>query len=500
MSTLSSAFALLHRARRAATASSRTSRAGESNGRIAVDGDHGGVYDGCGAAPLRVNVVLKFVCLLLATSIVLAQQAAAQDSPGLIRDVETETMLRTFEMPVWHTAGLDPSALHFYIVQDPQLNSFVAGGQNIFVNTGTIERADRPNELVGVMAHETGHIAGGHLARFATEMHDATIKAIIAMAVGAAVAVVGRQYGGVGASMAGGEGVGERSFLSFSVAQEGAADHAALKFLDATHQSAKGLLDFFNILEPEELLSPMHQDPYLRTHPLTTERIEYVQQHVQSSPYTNNPDPPQWVAMLNDVKSKLHGFLDPPAQTLERYPSSDKSVPARYARAIAYYRIPELDKALTEINGLIRDEPNNPYFWELKGQMLFENGRVNEAVAPYQRAVALDDAPLMRVELAQVELETGDPKLLPKALARLSSAAVYERDNPDVWHFLAIAYGRSSNMGMAALSLAEEGLTNGDYKTAMGQAQVAERKLPAGPQRQRADDIYNQAKRIQDGS
>jgi predicted Zn-dependent protease len=449
---------------------------------------------------LRVKVVLKFVCLLLATSIVLVQQAIADDSPSLIRDVETETMLRTFEMPVWRAAGLNPSALHIYIIDDPQLNSFVAGGQNIFMYTGTIERADRPNELVGVMAHETGHIAGGHLARFATEMHDATIKAIIAMAVGAAAAVVGRQYGGVGASMAGGEGVGERSFLSFSVAQEGAADHAALKFLDATQQSAKGLLDFFKILEPEELLSPMHQDPYLRTHPLTTERIEYVQQHVQSSPYTNNPDPPQWVAMLNDVKSKLHGFLDPPAQTLERYPSSDKSVSARYARAIAYYRIPELDKGLTEINGLIRDEPDNPYFWELKGQMLFENGRVIEAVAPYQRAVALDDAPLMRVELAQVELETGDPTLLPKALAQLSNAIPYERDNPDAWHFLAIAYGRSNQTGMAALCLAEEALTNGDYKTAIGQAQVAQHSLPPGPHRQRADDIYNQAKRIQDGS
>ncbi|MGH6968633.1 MAG: M48 family metalloprotease [Stellaceae bacterium] len=450
---------------------------------------------------MRVKIVLKVVCLLLATSAVLVQQAAADDdSPNLIRDVEIETMLRTFEMPVWHAAGLDPNALHFYIVQDPQLNSFVAGGQNIFVNTGTILRADRPNELVGIMAHETGHIAGGHLARFAVEMHDATIKAIIAMAVGAAAAVVGRQYGGVGGAMAGGEGVGERSFLSFSVAQEGAADHAALKFLDATHQSSKGLLDFFKILEPEELLSPMQQDPYLRTHPLTTERIEYVQQHVAQSPYTNNPDPLQWDTMLANVKAKLHGFLDPPAQTLAKYPDTDKSVPARYARAIAYYRIPEVDKALAEIDGLIHDQPNNPYFRELKGQILFDNGRVADAVAPYQRAVALNDAPLMRVELAQVELETQDPALLPKALAQLSNAVNFERDNPDAWHFLAIAYGRSNNIGMAALSLAEEGMANGDYKTAIQQAIRARQILPAGSQRQRAEDIEAEAKRIRDAS
>jgi len=450
---------------------------------------------------LRVKIALKIACLLLAGSVLLARPAAADDdSPNFIRDVEIESMLRTFEMPVWRAAGLDPSALHFYIIQDDVLNSFVAGGQNIFMYTGTILRADRPNELVGIMAHETGHIAGGHLARFATEMHDATIKAIIAMAVGAAASVVGHDYGGIGGAVAVGEGVGERSFLSFSVAQEGAADHAGLKFLDATHQSSKGLLDFFKILEPEELLSPGQQDPYLRTHPLTTERIEYVQQHVLSSPYTNNPDPPQWIPMLADVKAKLHGFLDPPAQTLAKYPVTDQSVPARYARAIAYYRIPELDKALAEIDSLIHDQPNNPYFWELKGQILFDNGRVADAVAPYQRAVALNNAPLMRVELAQVELETEDPALLPKALAQLSDAVTFEHDNPDAWHFLAIAYGRSNNIGMTALCLAEEGMANGDYKTAIQQAIRARQVLPAGPQRQRAEDIEAEAKRIRDAS
>ncbi|MDE1931388.1 MAG: M48 family metalloprotease [Alphaproteobacteria bacterium] len=438
--------------------------------------------------------------LLTALAVPVRQAAADDDSPNLIRDVEIESMLRTFEMPVWRAAGLDPNAMHFYIVQDPQLNSFVAGGQNIFMNTGTILRADRPNELVGIMAHETGHIAGGHLARFATEMHDATIKAIIAMVLGGAAAVAGGQAGGLGGAMAGGEGVGERSFLSFSVAQEGAADHAALKFLDATHQSSKGLLDFFKILEPEELLSPGQQDPYLRTHPLTTERIQYVQEHVLSSPYTKNPDPPQWIPMLADVKAKLNGFLDPPAKTLEKYPTTDQSVPARYARAIAYYRIPEVSKALAEIDSLIHDQPNNPYFWELKGQILFDNGRVADAVAPYQRAVALNNAPLMRVELAQVELETEDPTLLPKALGQLSDAVTFEHDNPDAWHFLAIAYGRSNNIGMAALSLAEEGMANGDYKTAIQQSQRARQILPPGPQRQRAEDIEAEAKRIRDAS
>ncbi|MGH7225676.1 MAG: tetratricopeptide repeat protein, partial [Gemmataceae bacterium] len=173
---------------------------------------------------------------------------------------------------------------------------------------------------------------------------------------------------------------------------------------------------------------------------------------------------------------------------------------ARYARAIAYYRIPELNKALAEINGLIHDYPNNPYFWELKGQMLFENGDVAEAVAPYKRAVALNDAPLMRVELAQVELETGDPKLLLDARAQLSDAVVFEHDNPDAWHFLAIAYGRGNNIGMAALCLAEEGMANGDYNYASQQAIRARQLLPVGAQRQRAEDLLNEAKRLKNQS
>jgi predicted Zn-dependent protease len=446
-----------------------------------------------------VRSVFKSVCVL-AMSVALVQQAWADDFPSLIRDVETETMLRTFASPVFRAAGLDPNAVHIYIVDDPHINSFVAGGQNVFEYTGTIERLKTPNEIVGIFAHETGHIADGDIAKFGTEMHDATIKGIIAMVVGGAAALAAGQPEGIAGAMAGGEGVGERSFLHFSVAEEGAADHAALKFLDETHQSAKGLLDVFKMLEPEELLGPTDESPYLRTHPLTSERIAYVQEHVLHSPYSNNPDPPQWVAMLKNVQAKLHGFLDPPAETLERYPPSDKSVPARYARAVAYFRIPELSKALTEINGLIHDYPNNPYFWELKGQMLFENGDVNQAVAPYKRAVALNDAPLMRVELAQVELETGDPKLLPDARAQLSSAVDFEHDNPDAWHFLAIAYGRSNNIGMAALCLSEEGIANGDYDYAIQQAIRARQLLPPGAQHQHAEDLLNQAKQLKNQS
>lgn len=446
-------------------------------------------------------MTLKVFCMALAAYAALAQYAVADDSPDIIRDAEIENNIRTWATPIFTAAGLDPHAVHIYIINDPTLNSFVAGGQNLFMNTGTLLRADRPNEIIGIMAHETGHIAGGHLVRFEEEMHDATIKGIIAMVAGMAVGAVGHNADAMGAGMAAGEGVGLRSYLSFSVAQEASADQAALKFLDATHQSAQGLLDFFEILEQEEFLSAQRQDPYLRTHPLTRQRIDYVREHVAQSPWSKVPDPPQWVTNFDIMKAKLGAFLNPPSDTLAKYKADDNSVPARYARAVAYYRIPQLKDALAIIDGLIHDYPDNPYFNELKGQMLFENGRVDEAVAPYQKAVQLKpDTPLLRIEAAQVELETNNPALLPTALSMLADAVHFESDNPDAWHFLAIAYGRSNNLGMAALALAEEGMANGNYRTAGQQADRAMKMLPPGAERQRAQDIRDEAKRMRDKS
>jgi predicted Zn-dependent protease len=428
-----------------------------------------------------------------------ARHAAADEGDGgisLIRDAEIESMIRTWWMPILQAAGLDPQAVHIYIVNDPTLNSFVAGGQNLFLNTGTLLRSASPNQLIGIMAHETGHIAGGHLSRSVQAMHNATIASLITLAAGAAAAVASHNPDAGAAAMIGSAGVGEQSYLHYSVAQEASADHAALTFLDRAHMSARGLLQFFQILQQEELLSAEREDPYLRDHPLTSERIAYVAEHVAHSPWSNVPDPPEWIAMHQRMKAKLSAFLDPPAETLAKYKADDPSLPARYARAIAYYRIPELKKALDIIDGLIAQWPRDPYFEELKGQMLFENGRVADAVAPYQRAVALlPDNALMKIELAQVELEDGDPALVPKAMTLLNAASTYESDNADLWRFLAIAYGRSGNMGMMSLALAEQGISNGDYGQARAQALRATKLLPPGAQRQRAQDIADDAQR-----
>jgi predicted Zn-dependent protease len=265
--------------------------------------------------------------------------------------------------------------------------------------------------------------------------------------------------------------------------------------LDKTHQSARGLLQFFQILQGTELLTGIRETPYLRTHPLTSQRVDYVRNHVEHSPYSDVPDPPEWVELHKRMKAKLIAFLNAPSYTFRLYPPSDNSVAARYARAIANYRIPDLKKAVDLMDGLIKDEPKNPFFYEMKGQMLFENGHVREALGPYHDAVRLaPDIALLKVELGQVEIESEDPALLKDAITQLRSAVIYENRNPEAWHFLGVAYGKSGDEGNALLALAEESMANGDPKNARGQADRAAHMLPFGsPGQLRAQDIKFEA-------
>jgi predicted Zn-dependent protease len=414
----------------------------------------------------------------------------------ILRDTEIENDIRTMATPIWRVAGLDASQVGIYIVSDKTLNSFVAGGQAVFINSGLIERAENPNMLIGVIAHETGHIAGGHILKSLEAMKNASVETIIAMvaAIGAGVA------GGSMAPVIAAQGVGARKFMAFSVAQEATADHAAMTYLDRSGQSARGLLKFFEILQADEPLTGDPLDPWARTHPLTSERIDYIRNHVASSPYSNAPDPPGFADLLKQVQVKLHAFLDDPSTTLRAYPESDHSVYARYARAIADYRYPKLDKALGEIDGLIHDFPTNPYYRELKGQMLFENGKVRDAIAPYEDAVKLDpQAALIRISLAQVYIETNDPVLNKKALAYLEDAARVEGREGTVWRLLAIAYGRDNQFGKAALSLAERALADGKKKEAMQQAQRAKQLLKKSTaDYDRAEEIRHEAEQLDD--
>jgi predicted Zn-dependent protease len=322
---------------------------------------------------------------------------------------------------------------------------------------------------------------------------------VIALVLGAAATVAARGSGG-GAAMLPAEGVAERALMQYSITQEASADHAAMTFLDASGQSARGLLQFFQVLQGEMMLSGIHEDPYLRTHPLTAQRIDYVRNHVEHSRFSDVPDSQTNVDLLKRTKVKLDAFISPPSSTLAAFPEKDQSVLARYARAIANYRIPQLDKALPTIDGLIRDFPKDPYFRELKGQILFENGRISDAIPPYEEAVRLaPGAPLLRISLAQTYIESNDPKLNKRAIAYLNDALRTEDKEVGAWRLLATAYGRDNQMGMAALALAEEGLSAGKKKVAQQQAIRAKALLPkSSAAYNRAENIHLEAEHIED--
>lgn len=442
---------------------------------------------------MRLRNILKlFLLSVVATAAVTVATPAR--SVSLIRDAEIENTIRAYGGPLFAMAGLEPSAVRVYIVNDQRLNAFVAGGQNIFINTGLLLAAESPNQLIGVIAHEAGHITGGHLASTQEALRDASVQSILSFVLGAAVTLAGQGQAGQ-AIVAGGQQVAERSFLKYSRVQESSADQAALTFLDRTGQSARGLMEFFEKLGDQEALLTANQDPYVRTHPLNRERIETVRAHVADSRFSNATDSPEMLMAHARMRAKLYAFLKNPVETFRHYPKTDHSVPARYAQAIAYHRQREFDTALQVVDGLLAEQPNDPYFHELRGQILLESGRPDDAVAPYAEAVAImPKEPLLRFALGQAQVNAQSDAFLDGAIENLNQAVQMAPREPAGWRWLATAYGRKGDVGMAAVATAERYLLIGDYREALGQAKRAEQLLPAGsPAHLRAQDLQQVA-------
>jgi predicted Zn-dependent protease len=426
---------------------------------------------------------------------------AAGQAPIFIRDAETEAIIAEYTAPIFTAAGLDPSAVRVYIVQDDTINAFVAGGMNIFVFTGLLLRAERPAQLIGVIAHETGHIRGGHLARRDEALRAATIEAIVACILGVGAAA-GSGQGGAAAACQLGSHIGTMSLLAFTRTQESAADQAGLSFLDDTHQSARGMLEFFKILGKQEALLIGQQDPYWRTHPLTQERIEAVNSHIARSPYSDVPDRPEFVVGFRRIQAKLRGYTQPLARVLQRYPESDTSLEARYARSIAYARPGQanLKKAIALADSLIAESPDDPYFQENKAEILLKSANQAKAALPYYEAAAtaLPDSPNILMELAMAQIAIDDPALLKKAISELEKVIRIEPRNGSAWYQLSIAYGKDGQLPMAALALAERAAASSSpraCKESRDQAQRAMQGLPEGsPAWLRAQDIHNGAR------
>lgn len=445
--------------------------------------------------------VLKLVRALsagAALSVMFAGAASAGpgclSEKGCIRDAEIESILREYSNPLFVAAGLNPDDISLYLVNDPTLNAFVAAGQNLSINTGTIILADTPEQLKGVIAHETGHIAGGHNVTFASTARAANGTSLISMGLGVIAIAAGAPDAGM-ALLGSAQEFGALTAFKFMRQDEMAADQYGLQFMDKTHQSGMGLVTFMERFRSEELMSESRRQPYFVTHPLSSDRIALLRKRAEENEKDALPQPQKAIDQLAIMKAKLIGFIGPPSKVAIKYPASDTSIPARYARAIAAFKASDIKKGLELTQGLIDSQPDNPYFQELYGQILFESGKVEESIPYHRRSVELaPDQPLLKVNLAQSLVETKKPENWKEAEDNLVVAISREKDNPYAWEQLAAAYSKEGKEGDAALATAEEAYIVGAMPRAMQFARRASQKLsPDTPNGRRALDILAMA-------
>ena len=415
----------------------------------------------------------------------------------LIRDSEIENTIRSYAKPLLKAAGLPESSVHIHIVNDNRINAFVFDGLNIFINTGLLLKSENLGEIIGVLAHEIGHLEGAHLARTKTAIKNASNKGLITQILGALTAIGSKNSSAIGDAsrviIMAGSATAQNHFLSYSRSQEQAADQASLKYLDKTKQSARGLMQLLKRLKKQELLNSNSQNPLIRTHPVTQERIRLVAKHIQTSPYSNKPYSAEQITQYQRMKGKLKAFILPPNEILTNIDPEETGFINQYTRAISLYRTSELELSLSIINQLIKKFPQDPWFRELKGQFLFETGHIEESIQPYIKAVALAPrAPLLRLGLARAQIETNKEINLIAAIRNLKVASQIEADYPPFWYFLGVAFGRLEMFADADLALAEYALIRGQNKKSMHHAKRAYSALGKGsPQSQRALDIIN---------
>lgn len=438
--------------------------------------------------PALLGKVFLLAMLLLPLS------AHAQNA---IRDAEAERVLREIAAPIFTGAGLNPSQTRIVIINDDVVNAFVAGGQNLFLYTGLLLETKSVAQLGGVIAHEAGHIAGGHLIRIRGEMETASVESIISALAGVAIGLgSGDGQAGMG-TMMGGTELARRRLLSHSRVFESSADQSGLKTLERVGYSAQGMADFLEHLSAQEALPELQRSGYILTHPLSRDRLDAVKAFVANSRHKDDAWPAAWDEALHRIQAKILAFTSP--QRAEREFKDKTDFASRYGMAIAHYRQGRIEQALAILRELQKLEPSNGYIPELRGQVLFEQGRISEAVEAYRAALKLlPEEALIHLSLAQSLLQN-EKSSSDEALRHLLQArARGEQNTPMVHRFLAIAYGRQGKEGLAKLSLAEEALLRRDLSLAIQHATRARDLIPASDaaSRQRASDVLAQAERI----
>ena len=442
-------------------------------------------------SPFARAIKLLMMVTMMTTAVV-ASPAAAQEGagPALLRDSETELLFKDMSRPMIKAANLDPNAVQVVLLNDPEINAFVSQGQIVYLQSGLIQAADDVGEVQGVVAHELGHVAGGHSIRLQEGAKEATGITVATMILGALAIAAGAGDAAMGLMMAG-QQAAMGKFLAFTRTQEASADAFAVKTLSTAGISGKGMLDFFGKLQNQEYrLAIYSKDSYDRTHPLSSERIRALEQAYRSDPAWSKPVDPALEARFERVKAKLFGFTNP-KQAVIKYPESDQSIPAHYARAYAYHLGGYPDKANAEADALLAKDPHDPFFLELKGQILLEGGKPKEALAPLREAVSRSgQMPMISAMLGHALVATEDPKNFAEAKQVLKGAVNRDNQDPFAWYQLGMIYEQEGDSARAALATAERSNLQANPKLAYASARQAMKGIPAGsPDYLRAQDI-----------
>ncbi|HEY0113122.1 MAG TPA: M48 family metalloprotease [Allosphingosinicella sp.] len=433
--------------------------------------------------PLRTRrrrgaLLVRFLALIALSFAVTARPALAQ---SILRDAETEALFKDMSRPIVEAAGLRPADVQVVLIHDRSINAFVAGGQIVYIHSGLISAAESANEVQGVIAHEVGHITGGHVIGIQQGIKVATGIMLLSLVLGGLAMAAGAGEAGAGI-MAAGERAAMGKFLAFSRTQESAADQAGASFLTKSGISGKGSLSFFKKLQNQEFRYAIPQeDAYARTHPLSGERIAALEETYKANEGWSRPSDPALEARFQRVKAKLTGYVDDPKRTLVQYPEHKKTVPARYARAYAWHKSAYPEKALAEVESLIGEAPADPYFHELKGQILLESGRPAEALASLRESVKYaPDQPLISALLGHALISTEKPGHFEEAKQVLRSAIGRDNSNPFAWYQLGIVHDREGDEGRAALATAERYNLQGQPRLALAHAEQALKSIPTG--------------------
>jgi predicted Zn-dependent protease len=430
----------------------------------------------CMAFSFSGGVLFRRAIAAAAAVALLAQPAAAQ---SILRDAETEAFLKEISQPLITAAGLDPANVEIVLINDKSINAFVAGGQTVYLHTGLIDAASTANEVQGVIAHELGHIEGGHVIRYSEGAGAAGNISIISLVLAAAAIAAGAGEAGMGI-MAAGQQAALGKFLAFSRVQESVADASGARYLAKAGITGKGSIAFFKKLQNYEFRLGIPQtDSYDRTHPLSGERVTVLEDTYQADPAWNAPVNAEWEGQFKRIKAKLSGFIAEPKHTFRDYPESDRSVPAHYARAYAWHKAAYPQKALDEANILIAVNPSDPYFLELYGQILLESGRPADALQSLRKAVDVTgNQPLIAAIFGHALIATEDKANLDEAERVLKAAVVKDNRNPFAWYQLGVVYEAQGDMSRAALASAERYLMENVPQLALPNAAEAMAGLP----------------------